>query len=168
MISRRANTRPDWPARPFRQASSTRQERLLLQAALGIRPDCGLRHPVAIAGEEPLEQVRIALRVVARAADRQRGFAGHAPVVIDDLALQNADQPGRRCRITAKTAQGLQGGDQRVLDQILGDGCFPHLQGGVAQQRRTKRRQAFGREGGWLAGRDSVICAPRGGKDALR
>ncbi|MNN48368.1 hypothetical protein D3C81_1628420 [compost metagenome] len=90
---------------------------------------------MAVAREQRVEGILLGLRlaIVAR-GQRQTHFAPAAAQEIDDLVLENADQPRAQRRLARKALRVLQRGQQGLGNGVFGERLVAQLQPGKAQQ----------------------------------
>ena len=62
-------------------------------------------------------------------------LAGDAAEVIENLVLQDADEPGLLGRLPPETFTRLNRPQQSLLDEVFGDSAIPHPRQRVAEQR---------------------------------
>jgi hypothetical protein len=84
---------------------------------------------MAVAGKEGLQ----VLRALALRARLQRLFTRGLADAVDDLVLEDADEPGTHGRLPGETCRALDGGEQGVLHRIFGGGAVAQLQEREAQ-----------------------------------
>jgi hypothetical protein len=108
------------------------EELALAEGLLRAAPLLRRLAPVAVGLEQQL--VDVGFVVVAQ----DRALARVAAQLVDDLVLQDADQPGLELRLPGEALRLLQRGQQRFGHRILGPGVVAQLRARIAQQLRAQ------------------------------
>ena len=90
----------------------------------------GMESPVPVGREQLVERLDLGCLHLRIRGD----FASRAPELVDDLVLEDADDPGLQLRLRGERARSLERGDESLGHRVLGPRLVAQLQAGNGEE----------------------------------